>query len=214
MNEKERWDELHAERRLLYPNEDVVRFIMRNWRGKGKGLTALDLGCGSGRHLVYLAEAGFRACGVDLSAIALANAERYMQSEEVSGELKWASLKQIPYPDQYFDLVIAWEAVHYGNLEFGRRAGKEIYRVLKPRGRLLISLRNREDSHRGTESDEENTYRGLEYEEGLLIHRYSREEALAILSDFEIVSVDRFLWTRDNQKQVNASFMIEALRAD
>jgi SAM-dependent methyltransferase len=213
MREKERWDELHTERKLHYPNEDVVRFVMRNWQTHREGLTALDLGCGSGRHLVYLAKEGFQVCGVDLSAVALANAEQFMQGAGVSGELKWASLDQIPYPDKYFDLVIAWEAVHYGNLEFGQRAGKEIYRVLKPLGRLFISLRNREDSHRGRESGEENTYLGVEYEEGLLIHRYSQEEALAILSDFEIVCVDRFLWTRNNQTQVNASFVIEAMRA-
>lgn len=60
MGEKEKWDELHAERKLHYPNEDVVRFVMRNWQANKEGLIALDLGCGSGRHLVYLAKEGFR----------------------------------------------------------------------------------------------------------------------------------------------------------
>lgn len=212
MGEKERWDRHHSDRMLHYPSEDVVRFIVRNWETSQSrnGLRALDLGCGSGRHTVYLAKEGFRAYGTDISATGLANAEQFLRQEGASAELKWSALDNIPYQDDFFDLVLAWESIHYGDYAFGRRVGGEIFRVLKSGGRLFISFRSRDDNHPGEETAERFTFEGREGEEGLLFHLYDRKEALSVLEGFEIVYVDRFFWTRYDQSQLNASFMIEA----
>jgi len=136
VGEKERWDRHHSDLMLRYPREDVVRFIVRNWETSQSrnGLSALDLGCGSGRHTVYLAKEGFRAYGTDISAIGLANAEQFLRQEGASAELKWSALDNIPYQDDFFDLVLAWESIHYGDLAFGRRGAGEIFRVLKSGG--------------------------------------------------------------------------------
>jgi len=206
------WDKHHSERLLRYPSEDVVRFIIRNWElpQSRNGLRALDLGCGSGRHTVYIAKEGFRVCGTDISAVGLANAEQFLRQEGASAELKWSALDSIPYEDNFFDVVLAWESIHYGDLGFGRRVGREIFRVLKSGGRLFISFRSREDNHPGEETAERFTFKGIEAGKGLLFHLYDRDEALSVLGGLEIVYVDRFLWTRNNQSQLNASFMIEA----
>lgn len=60
--------------RLGYPDEALVR-MLRPWIAERNctALRALDLGCGSGRHLSLLAESGvMEPVGLDLSAAALA----------------------------------------------------------------------------------------------------------------------------------------------
>jgi SAM-dependent methyltransferase len=92
----------------------------------------LDLGCGSGRDAVYLAQRGHRVVGVDRLPDALALARRRAAVHEV--EVEWAALR---WPTagalllEDFDAVIAIRFQHPDLLrEFGSR--------LAPRTRLLL----------------------------------------------------------------------------
>ena len=58
---------------LLYPDENLVRLLKKNrLLGSPGDLTAVDLGCGSGRHLRLLSDLGItRVIGLDASYNAL-----------------------------------------------------------------------------------------------------------------------------------------------
>jgi len=71
-----KWDDLHKENRFQpkYPDDNVVRFISKQFPRdlkKRRNLKVLDLGCGAGRHTVFLAEEGFQAYATDTSERAL-----------------------------------------------------------------------------------------------------------------------------------------------
>ena len=76
-------------------------WVMRFAHLISRGGTVLDVACGSGRHLRWLAARGFRVCGVDRDAEALS-------ASQGAGELIVADLEAGPWPlgERRFDAVV------------------------------------------------------------------------------------------------------------
>jgi SAM-dependent methyltransferase len=109
----------------------------------------LDLGCGRGLLLVGAAKrlTSGRATGLDLwnaedltgntPEATLENARREGVSERV--EVKTGDMRKMPFPDASFDAVVSNVAIHNIYEREGRlSAMREIARVLKPGGRVMI----------------------------------------------------------------------------
>ncbi len=62
---RERWNARYRKGDVTWADEPV-EFVVRSISGIPPG-RALDLGCGPGRHAIYLAAQGWRVCGVDFS---------------------------------------------------------------------------------------------------------------------------------------------------
>jgi demethylmenaquinone methyltransferase / 2-methoxy-6-polyprenyl-1,4-benzoquinol methylase len=99
-----------------------------------KGDRALDVCCGTGDLALALAGAGAEATGLDFNQPMLDVAKR----RDVAGAVRWmrGDALRIPFEDETFDVV----TIGYGlrNLASWQRGLKEMCRVLKPGGRLLI----------------------------------------------------------------------------
>ncbi len=97
-----------------------------------RGERALDLCCGTGDIALELARRGARVVGVDFSAPMLGVARRRAQS----GAFVRGDALRLPFPDRAFDVV----TIGYGlrNLASFEAALREMNRVLRPGGRLLI----------------------------------------------------------------------------
>ena len=92
----------------------------------------LDIGCGTGNYTIPLSERGLNFTGVDPSEVML------NEAKSKSRKVEWISgtVEDIPFADNTFDGAIATLTVHHwNNMEQGFR---ELYRVLKPAGRLVI----------------------------------------------------------------------------
>ena len=106
----------------------------------GTTLTILDVGCGGGRTVGKLAAiaAKGKVCGVDYAAGSIAVSQSQNADLIRAGrvEIRQASVSQLPFPDETFDLVAAVETQYYWpDLP---RDMREILRVLKPGGTLLV----------------------------------------------------------------------------
>ena len=104
---------------------------------KGKNLAILDIGCALGDFTakVYQLNPRNRVYGVDISQRAV---------DYVSKKYRWlqakvGALPNIPFPNDSFDLVIALEVLYYLNNEDREKAVKDIKRVLRNGGYLLLS---------------------------------------------------------------------------
>lgn len=93
----------------------------------------LDVGCGSGGNVKTLNRYG-RAIGLDLSPIALnfANLRHLPRLIEASG-------LRLPCPDETFDLVTVFDVLYHRWITDDKEALREIYRVIRPGGWLLIT---------------------------------------------------------------------------
>ncbi len=110
----------------------------------------IDLGCGRGAVLLMAAKLLPRgkAMGVDLwktsdqSGNAMDVTRRNAELEGVAGrvELHTADMRQLPFADESFDVVLSSLAIHnIGDSQGRLQAINEAVRVLKPGGRLLLA---------------------------------------------------------------------------
>ncbi|WP_321493368.1 class I SAM-dependent methyltransferase [uncultured Desulfobacter sp.] len=104
---------------------------------KGDDLRALDVGTGPGQLAFYLARAGFKTTGIDISAHMVARADQTARSDGLSCDFRTGDAEQLPFEDNAFDVVVTRNLVW--TLPDPGAAIREWHRVLKPGGRIIIS---------------------------------------------------------------------------
>jgi SAM-dependent methyltransferase len=102
---------------------------------------AIDLGCGTGANVMYLAQHGFASTGVDFSAVALRTARKRASAVGVGARVRFVegdlTASSIPGVEGPFDLL-----VDYGTLDdldpHGRRAMADLVAKLARPGALFL----------------------------------------------------------------------------
>ena len=151
----------------------------------------LDLGCGDGRHLVFLGKLGYRMFGLDYAPTALVRAKDWVAREGISAELKCEDFSQLPWPGVYFDAVVCIKTINHGKIESIRNAFHEITRVLRSGGLLIATLPKhpprRHWKNGNIKEIEPRTYIPLEgHEEGVSHHFFTEKEIMGLLGAYEI----------------------------
>lgn len=100
--------------------------------------TVIDLGCGGGRNVEFFLTKAEKVYGIYYSSTSVEIASKLNEKEIKAGrcEIIQADVTVLPFEDESVDIVSAFETIYFWpNLE---SSFKEIYRVLKPKGQLLI----------------------------------------------------------------------------
>ncbi len=106
--------------------------------------TVLEIGIGTGRIALSVAEHVHRLYGVDLSQEMLSALRRKITSAHALIDLAPADAVYLPFPTATFDLVYA---VHVYHLVNQWRAGiAEAWRVIKPGGHFVVSFHKRDEN--------------------------------------------------------------------
>jgi SAM-dependent methyltransferase len=107
--------------------------------------SALDVGCGPGRHLAHLARLGAHPVGVDLSAPLLAEARRTRARAGGIWPLVRADMRFLPFADASFRLVTSlFTSFGYFSEAEDVQVVREWGRVLEPGGFQVLDFLNRE----------------------------------------------------------------------
>jgi ubiquinone/menaquinone biosynthesis C-methylase UbiE len=118
---------------LLILEEPVVR----QWVGDPSGLRVADVGCGTGRHTVWLAQAGASVDAYDFSKGMMAKALKKLGGSEVRFH-EHDLTRPLPAADEMFDLTMfALVADHIKDLD---AAFRELHRITKPGGQVIFSV--------------------------------------------------------------------------
>ena len=121
----------------------MLTFNLKKYELKNDGVL-LDVGCGEGRHIFGVMQDYplMKCIGIDMDHESIKIAEEgydYFKSISHAGaEFLKGSAYNIPFPDNFFDLVICSEVLEH--LHEYNDAVKEMHRVLKPGGKLYASV--------------------------------------------------------------------------
>jgi ubiquinone/menaquinone biosynthesis C-methylase UbiE len=100
----------------------------------GGPLEILDCGCGTGHNLELLRRYG-RATGIDLTWTGLTVARQRGERR-----LARATAARLPFPAKTFDFVTSFDVLYSLPDETERDAIADMFRVLRPGGRLLVNV--------------------------------------------------------------------------
>lgn len=101
--------------------------------GPDKKLKILDAGCGTGMLAKKMGRLG-KVTGVDISEEAVKLARKR------GIKVRQASLQSLPFSANYFDLATCVDVIYHRAVKNDQKAISELYRVLKPKGILIIKV--------------------------------------------------------------------------
>lgn len=129
-----------------WPNEVMTKMLFGGGNYLKKPIKpeaswkVLDIGCGFANNLLPFLDMGCDCYGVDLNEGIIKNVRDVMISRGYDLTFSVGSNTSIPFPDNFFNLVISLNTLHYeGSEEKILAALNEFKRVLKPGGALYIS---------------------------------------------------------------------------
>jgi SAM-dependent methyltransferase len=191
------WDQIFAEKGRVFtnPHSDIDRVV--ETLGASYVKRILDLGCGTGRHVVFFASLGYDVYGFDASPKALSMAQEWLQEENLTASLMEHLMENpFPYDDDFFDAVVSIQVIHHNLMKDIKKTVSEIERVLRPSGLLFVTFPILHPRPVEEERDwklvkiEEGTYvpqRGME--SGIPHHYFTLEEIPDVFNSFEILDI-------------------------
>lgn len=151
-------DERTADWFLKVFDEDYLRTIPPSARAVGRpeidfiweslaplvDTKLLDVGCGTGRHCIELAARGLDVTGVDLSGSLIARALHEAKRRAVELELVQQDMRQLDQVERFDAVICMGTTFGYFDDDTNRRCMSLFARCLKPGGRLLLEVANRD----------------------------------------------------------------------
>jgi ubiquinone/menaquinone biosynthesis C-methylase UbiE len=99
------------------------------------GMKVLDIGCGTGAHLVHYQKIQCQVSGVDTSPSMLERA-RLKLGEQAN--LTQVDASTLPFPDKNFDIILLSTVLHEMGPDLRKNVLLEAHRVMKDSGRIII----------------------------------------------------------------------------
>lgn len=193
-------DELHAVRpgydrwAAVYdhdanPLQALEEPVVRAAAGDVGELRTLDLGCGTGRHALWLAAAGARVTAVDFSEGMLAEARRKPGAEAVEF-IEHDLHAPLPFADSAFDLVVSGLVLeHLADLD---PFFEETRRVLAPGGKAILSAMHPAMFLKGAQARFTDPASGEIVQPGSLSHSVSDFVMAALRAGFALWEIGEF----------------------
>jgi ubiquinone/menaquinone biosynthesis C-methylase UbiE len=117
------------------PADSLVEAVRRGLLPKG---VTVDLGCGTGTDLLYLARQGYTAIGVDIAAEPLRFARERIRQAGLQIPLIQADARFLPFRDGSIELICDSGCFHSFAPEIRPMYARSVARVLKPGGILFM----------------------------------------------------------------------------
>lgn len=203
-----------------WPFSELISRIFRTLGDvRSEKASVLELGCGTGNNLRFLAEEGFIAFGIDGSPTAIGKARKLLGSHALQATLEVGDITALPWAENSFDLVVDRAAlVHNAPIRIGL-ALQEAFRTLRPGGKIIsIGLKSTAHPDLAFGQRQENgawsqfsrgKFQGLGE-----TSFFSPEEAGELFSAFESISVEVLTRSTPAGEIQDQEFVIEARKPE
>ena len=124
---------------FLLGREKIDRIVYRELGCHDRSATVLDVGCGIGSQVAEIRNLGFEVSGLEPAA----EMRRLAIAANAGVEIRDGSITALPYDDGSFDMVIALEVLRYLPAVDSEAAWREMLRVLRPGGTIVVTMVNR-----------------------------------------------------------------------
>ena len=209
------WEEIFRSREWgKYPPEHVIRFVARNFYRvpDRKNVRLLEVGCGPGANVWFMAREGFTVPRIDGSSIAIRQASERLSREGLAADLRVGDYSTIPCPDSSFDGVVENVSLYCNRWGVVRRALGEIRRILKPGAQFLSSFfSDRTWGYgRGTMVEPDGF---IDITEGPLagagfVLFLNQARVYELFRDFADIAMERISWTMEGEQRLVEQFVI------
>lgn len=175
------WDSIDMERVYQYieGSSSLPDFTI-NFLKRRHAKCVCDAGCGCGVYSLRLALNGFKVFGFDISATAVKISKKLAANNNVGNmDFQVCSILETCYRENQFDAVISRDVIDHMTLTNGIAAVKELYRITKYGGTIILSL-DRLDSEYEAEPhivDSDGSYLFTDGKwKGMVFHPYSKDQ--------------------------------------
>ncbi|MDH5461001.1 MAG: class I SAM-dependent methyltransferase [Candidatus Bathyarchaeota archaeon] len=186
-----KWNQIlrRQEYSLEDPDTTVIQFI--KFLKKRRVKRVLDLGCGAGRHVVYLTKQGFETYGIDISETGLRKTKRRLRKEKLNATLIQCDMKTLPCVSHYFDAVIGLFTIYHNTKQGIKNAMAETHRTLRKGGPMLLNFQSKRSSKhgKGTRIEEDTFIQEDGPERGIIHHFVDEAELYELLRSFRILKI-------------------------
>jgi ubiquinone biosynthesis O-methyltransferase len=107
-----------------------------------KGMTILDVGCGTGNFSIKLARMGCKVIGIDISDEMLEIAKKKSEEQNLDIEFYNMDVYDLKFKDETFDAAFSMAAFEF--IKEPQRGIDEIFRVVKKGGHILVGTINKD----------------------------------------------------------------------
>jgi ubiquinone/menaquinone biosynthesis C-methylase UbiE len=128
-------------KKMTLGRENSLRRMEVNLAKVKSGDCVLEVGCGTGTlTLAAKQQAGQsgKVFGIDIIPEMIEISKRKASEANLEVTFQLGSIDKIPFPDNQFDVVMCSFMIFHMSEEVRRKGIAEIYRVLKPQGRLMV----------------------------------------------------------------------------
>ena len=171
-------------------NQRFIDFINKSQFPQKK---ALDIGCGTGKYLVFLEELGFVVDGIDSSLTAIEMTKKVATQDSL---VQQADMYEFSYPQNEYDLILSVSTLHHGKKAQVQNVIKRIYGSLLAGGKIFITLPDLESSKnwetfKSHTKIEPGTYSpNSGPEDGIPHSFFTKQEVRELFSAFRNMSLD------------------------
>ncbi len=201
----EQWTETKTIEKWLKPDEMVVQLARTL---KIHGFTkAFDLGCGVGRHVIFLAREGYEVYASDFSKPAVRYCQDWLHREGLTATIVQKDMTEIPHLDGFFDLMIAYNVIYHTTFNGMEKLVQTIHGKLRPGGHFFVTLKSTEGWLYGEGIEiEKNTF--LRPGKGVPVHFSTEDEIETLFGNFDLVEKKYRCYAAKASQKRHASWKI------
>ena len=184
-------DKFHDRLRETLDRYAYKRRQLEDYARASEGKELHEIGCGLGVELAELGRLGFDVTGIDLAPGAVRQCGEYLEREGVAGKALVGNAEKLDFPEHRFDAVYSSGVLqHTPDID---RAIGEIWRVLRPGGKILIILYHRHSwfylLHRLSGVSVE-----FDSDDAPIVNSYTKAELRSLFSQFRDLRIEVEYW--------------------